>query len=349
MLPTRNAAMVSRYPESPERCAEALRTALRHMGQHAARWTPVCFTVWFEHAAGVNGPLSQELETLLKTQTPIDDDAVLRLHATHIADPDREEVQRISSDLQRLMSGVAENASSTGDSAGHFGDRLDRLSGALLAVPSPDLHGLLSEASSSARRMQDATAALVQQIDEGQREIDRLRRELVRARDEAMLDPLTGVLNRKGFDLHLATLLTQAALAPQAHSLVMIDIDHFKNVNDSHGHLMGDQVIVALAQVLRRCAPQEHHLVARYGGEEFAILLPRTPLADGLKLAEAVRQGARAMKFRDRRTQQVVMTVTVSAGVAAHEAGEDASSWIARSDAALYKSKQGGRDRVSAA
>ncbi len=348
-MPARLAAIVSRYPDSPERCAEALRTALRQMGQQPARWTPVCFAVWFEHAAGINGGLSQAIARRLDAKAPIDDDAVLQLHAEHIADPDREAVQRISDDLQRLMTGVAENASSTGDSAGHFGERLDRLSGAIKAAPPQDLPKLLDEASSSARQMQDSTATLVQQIDDGRREIDRLRSELVRARGEAMTDPLTGVLNRKGFDQHLASLLIQAGGTPDAHSLIMVDIDHFKNVNDTHGHVMGDQVIVALAQVLRRCAPKEHHLVARYGGEEFAILLPRTPLADGVRLAEAVCQGARAMKFRDRRTQQVVMTVTVSAGVAAHEPGEDSSSWIARSDAALYKSKQGGRDRVSAA
>jgi diguanylate cyclase len=129
----------------------------------------------------------------------------------------------------------------------------------------------------------------------------------------------------------------------------MLDIDHFKNVNDTYGHVMGDRVIQAIGEVLRASVTDEKHAVARYGGEEFAILLPNSTLDDGFKLAEAVRQRARAMKIKDRRTQEMILSVSVSGGVATLQHGDDAQSFIARADAALYQSKQNGRDRVTCA
>jgi diguanylate cyclase len=129
----------------------------------------------------------------------------------------------------------------------------------------------------------------------------------------------------------------------------MLDIDHFKKVNDTHGHVMGDRVIQALGEVLRACVPDKKHAVARYGGEEFAILMPNCTLDHSIKMGEMVRQKTRSMKIRDRRTQEVVLTVSISGGVAALKPGDDAQAFIARADSALYQSKQSGRDRVTCA
>jgi diguanylate cyclase len=128
----------------------------------------------------------------------------------------------------------------------------------------------------------------------------------------------------------------------------MFDIDHFKKVNDAHGHVMGDRVIRGLGEILRVSLPdQGHGAAARYGGEEFAIVLPHSTLADATRLAEQVRERAKAMRIRNRNTQEVLFTVTISGGVAALQPGDDAQALIARADGALYQSKNGGRDRVS--
>lgn len=342
--------MTTRYTESKERCAEVLRATLRHLGQHEARWTPIAFTVWYEHAAGINARLSQAIDECLRVNSALDDEQVLRLYSDHVAAPDHEAVEQISVKMQRVMSGVVENVSSTGASAGAFGATMDQLAGALRRAGPLEVPGLLDSASDSASQMQATTNSLAQQISESQREVERLRGDLVRAREEALLDPLTQVLNRKGFDMQLQALMrSDAADAPASHCLVMIDIDHFKNVNDTHGHVMGDQVLAGLAKVLCGSVPNGAQRVARYGGEEFAILLPRTTLEDGARLADLMRRHASAMTFRDRRTQQIVTKVTISAGVAVIKPGDDESTWIERADAALYKSKQAGRNRVTLA
>ncbi|MBL0086685.1 MAG: GGDEF domain-containing protein [Ideonella sp.] len=338
--------MIIRYTQSRERCAEVLRAALGHIGQHEACCNPVTFSVWYEYAAGMNAGLSQAIDACLRAKARLGDEAMLRLHREHVADPDLDAVQQINTEMQRVMSGVAANASRTGDSAGSFGAQIDKLAVALAQAASGDLPALLSGASAGAQAMKGSTAALVQQIREGQIEIERLRTDLVRARDEVLLDPLTGVLNRRGFDKRLAALVRQPARDGLSHNLVMIDIDHFKRVNDTHGHVIGDQVIRGLAELLRRSVPDGEHCVARYGGEEFALLLPDTAAVEGMRLADAVRKQVGAMKIRDRRTQQVLTQVTISAGVATLAPDDDPINWIARADAALYRSKQAGRNRV---
>ena len=339
--------MTARYTESKERSAELLRAALRCMGQHDAGCNPVSFTVWYEYSAGINAPLNLALDQCLRSEPRLGDDTLRRLYHAHIADPDQEVVHKISHALQQVMTGVVDNAASTGAQAGAFGQQIDRLALALRAPGLAAVTPLLDATLAGADEMQQTALALVQQINASRLEINRLRADLTRARDEALLDPLTGVLNRKGFDAQLDQLLRQPAGPAEAPLLIMIDIDHFKAVNDTHGHVLGDQVIRGLAEVLRTCADQPGHSVARYGGEEFAILLPHGAVADGLRVAEDVRQRIKAMKLRDRRTQAVVLRVTVSAGVALMRPDDDPASWIARADGALYQSKQGGRDRVS--
>ncbi len=156
---------------------------------------------------------------------------------------------------------------------------------------------------------------LQDRVNRSQQEIDTLRADLERERVDATLCPLSRVLNRKGFDRQIDAMLAQAPPAGQVHALLMLDIDHFKSVNDSHGHLIGDRVIQALGEVLR-ASVSAGMSAARYGGEEFAVLMPATTAAEGIKLAEVLRNRIKAMKIRNRHTNEVVLTVTVSGGIA---------------------------------
>jgi diguanylate cyclase len=112
---------------------------------------------------------------------------------------------------------------------------------------------------------------------------------------------------------------------------------------------MGDRVIQGLGEILRQVVADSANSAARYGGEEFALVLPHSTLDDALQLAERARARAKAMKIRNRTTQEVMFTITVSGGVAALRPGDDATALIARADTALYRSKQDGRDRVTPA
>ena len=338
-----------RYTEPKERSAEILRQTLGHMGRHDAAFNPVTFTLWYEYCAGINPNLQAAVDQLVAVQPRLSDALIGKLYQDHIAPADDAAVQRISTELQRVMNGVVQSATQAGQRAGFFGAQLTDLSVALQSNDMAQLTPQLTEALAGTAEMKDSAQALQQQVAASQNEIVKLRSDLERARGEALVDPLTGILNRKGFDQHVGALFANAPDAGRQHCLVMFDIDHFKKVNDTHGHVMGDRVIQGLGEILRKSVSNEAHAAARYGGEEFAILLPQCSLEDSANLAEAVRLRTKAMKVRNRSTQDVLFTVTISGGVAAMQPGDDAASLIARADAALYASKHGGRDRVTRA
>ena len=167
--------------------------------------------------------------------------------------------------------------------------------------------------------------------------------ELVRSeqrwRDMAHADPLTGLLNRRGADEALVAMLKRSPEQAQTVALMVCDIDHFKRVNDEHGHALGDTVLVRVAGALQRLLRTED-VVARHGGEEFLIAVSRVDAQEAVHLAERLR--------REVATESAAAAagVTMSVGVAVSRTGESADALIARADAALYRAKREGRDRV---
>jgi diguanylate cyclase (GGDEF)-like protein len=160
-------------------------------------------------------------------------------------------------------------------------------------------------------------------------------------RDMAATDGLTAVANRRTFEAALEVELTRAARSGSSLSLVLIDIDHFKSLNDTHGHQAGDEVLRAVARAIKDQS-RAFDTPARYGGEEFAVIMPGCDVADAERGAERFRQAVGALDGISR--------VTVSAGVATFPVhAADADSLVQMADAALYESKGAGRNRTTVA
>jgi len=134
-----------------------------------------------------------------------------------------------------------------------------------------------------------------------------------------------------------------ASVAP---CLVTADIDHFKRINDTYGHSFGDQVLRAVAQVVKACTGQ-HYVAARTGGEEFAILMPGSSVPDAATLAEKIRSAVSRSRIRRQGAEETLAKVTLSLGVTLYRAGEEMREFLERADRALYTSKEQGRDRVT--
>ncbi len=154
---------------------------------------------------------------------------------------------------------------------------------------------------------------------------------------ESVVDPLTGLYNRRRLDLFLDKLVPASKRSGRTFSVVLFDIDHFKRFNDTHGHKRGDEVLVAVAQILQACA-REQDLVVRYGGEEFMAVLPATRAVEARGLAERVLEDVR-----------VSTEVTTSAGIQELADGWSLEELIESADRALYAAKEAGRDRVHVA
>jgi diguanylate cyclase (GGDEF)-like protein len=163
----------------------------------------------------------------------------------------------------------------------------------------------------------------------------------VEHRSEAVIDPLTGMLNRNALQSRSTELAQQSALSGEPVGLILADLDHFKRINDSRGHAAGDAVLQDVSYVLRKQL-RAFDLAYRLGGEEFLVLLPGADAVQTHALAEQLREAVSASSVGDG------VEVTLSLGVSASERGQafDYAVVFAEADAALYDAKRGGRDRV---
>lgn len=179
-----------------------------------------------------------------------------------------------------------------------------------------------------------------------QKNLKAVKRQLNDAVDAAQTDHLTGAYNRKAFDEQIHQSYRLAPASNQDLCLILVDIDHFKKINDSYGHPIGDFVLKELVRILKSHFSAEGELVARVGGEEFAILLNGCDARIALRKSEDFLNKVRAEIFVQENHQ---IRFTVSVGISELGQGEDLASWTKRADLALYHSKNTGRNRATVA
>ena len=173
--------------------------------------------------------------------------------------------------------------------------------------------------------------------------LEALGSQLEVARRESTIDALTQLYNRRAFDEQLGRAVELAALREGGAALLLIDIDLFKKVNDTFGHPAGDAVLKGVAHEMVRVFKRRTDFVARYGGEEIVALVRDVTAAEARQLGERAREAVAALNTTHEGQQ---LKVTVSVGVANWERGETATTWLSRADAALYRAKAAGRNRV---
>lgn len=181
--------------------------------------------------------------------------------------------------------------------------------------------------------------ALEQKVAERTRELEDKNQELARL---AITDGLTGLFNRAKLDVELALEIARAERYDSLFSVVLMDIDHFKHINDSHGHQIGDSVLIELAEILRQTT-RACDKAGRWGGEEFLVVCPQTDQTGAQRLAEHQRARIAEHRFA------TPCACTASYGVAQYRAGDKAATLLARADAALYRAKDAGRNCVAVA
>ena len=188
----------------------------------------------------------------------------------------------------------------------------------------------------------DRLQALVERVESMEQEAKGFRDHLEEQRQKSLLDPLTGLANRAGWNERLELELARWQRYGGELLLAVVDIDHFKRINDNYGHLAGDKVLKIIAHELRTRL-RKTDFIARFGGEEFVLLIPATPMQGGLQLLETLRGGIEACPFHFKGEP---VTITLSAGISAFADGEFSDQVFERADKALYRAKHAGRNRV---
>jgi diguanylate cyclase len=204
---------------------------------------------------------------------------------------------------------------------------------------------MVSRLTSLARAMVDRTRQAEAELQAREQEAKTLRRRLGKARRDAEQDHLTGLPNRRAFEIELERQHAEAAAGHGALSLAFCDVDHFKRINDTHGHEAGDRVLKMIAQVLAKSSNDNCH-VSRHGGEEFVLLFRGLTPPEAKARLDAAREDLAARRLRNRDTDEPFGQITFSAGIASVVAHPDPREALKVADDALYRAKQSGRNQV---
>lgn len=269
-----------------------------------------------------------------------------------------ERLESFQSHLQEASAGHADNTCAARDLDSELREQVDGLQtsvqgavdlAGLRQVLDNRLEGLLvtmdehrHKRDEREQELAERLHGLSERVADMEQEAMGYREHLEEQRQKALVDPLTGLPNRAGWTEHVEQQM-QAWQANGGHLLMAIlDLDHFKRINDGYGHLAGDKVLKIVANVLRKNL-RGQDVIARFGGEEFVLLLPQTSPAVGMQLVETLRAAIEACPFHFK-GQRVV--ITVSSGLSAFRSGERSDLVLKRADEALYRAKDLGRNRV---
>ena len=336
-----------KYAEGREASEEILRLLIPKMAGHPAAFTPENYAVWYEYTTGINPALSQAMNNLLAEGKRFDDDTIESLYVKFVSECNAEVQRAIQKDIQQLLGNLAGFTEETGKQAHHFGNSLQMYGDSLKQnLDAPSLVALIGNMTGDTTRMRNSMQSLQSELEASKQQVEKLHHELESAREEALIDPLTGILNRRGFETKLQHALSDEASTGKGFCLLMADIDHFKKINDAYGHLFGDSVIRATAEALKSKVKGQD-LVARWGGEEFAVLLPETTEEGARTVAEQIRRSIERGKIRRMGTNEQIGGITISIGVAAHTSDTSIVELLDQADKALYLSKEQGRNRTT--
>jgi diguanylate cyclase len=335
------------YKDSMEQSSEYLRLAISHMGRFQIPFDPANYSVWYHYVSGKDQDLRSAIDDVLAKSECITPELNINLYERYIATDEKLIVERIRKELRSILERIMDHIADAGGHVNIFRAVIEKFSRELqqdldVEAVSKVVEGILSETKSIVLTGEH----LKERLQASTNEVELLSRNIEQIKEQAMTDLLTGLKNLR----HLATAFAEEAEKADADGkdlcVIFADIDYFKRINDTHGHIVGDKILKVTADVLLECV-KGRDLVVRYGGEEFVILLPDTPLNGALILAEKICTHFKNLNWKRKDTSEFIGPIHLSFGVARYRKGESLEGIMQRADKALYKSKQDGRCRVT--
>lgn len=329
-----------------QKASEYAKSALMRMEFLGLAPTPDNYSLMYAYASGRVPEIKPLIDEAIR-KGGLNKDQAKTIHEKYISTAkDKEMIEKNLLAITQELNHVMEMLGKAQAGTDQFNNTLNNFGTDLQQPLSVDqLSGLVARVINETHVIAAQNQLLQERLDESSQQMGILKEDLSKARKESVTDPLTGVGNRKHFIDELKRLIFEADDQKTPLSLMMVDIDYFKKFNDTHGHLVGDQVLRLVARTLMENL-KGRDVVARYGGEEFIIILPQTRLVDGSKVGEALRHFVAQKNIIRRDTNQNLGAVTISIGVAQYHHGEKPIDLLHRADAGVYMAKNAGRNRV---
>ncbi|PPD19520.1 MAG: GGDEF domain-containing protein [Methylomonas sp.] len=332
------------YSGSSEQHKLLLKQGINLMGQYGIPAHPINYAIFYDYCTGQNESLKIEIDTILAEQQGFDDETSLRLYKTFVCNSTVDRFENMHNQLNELIAKIYKSIDITEIKTTLANEHFAQTSLDLRQQQTPQaLEQFLTHIISESHQLSVASKMLKSELELAKEGMERLKKEISKTRTIAKIDALTGLLNRGAFEDELRILFSTAK--PQQLSLALLDLDHFKRINDNFGHLVGDKVLKFFGGLILKHT-RKHHIAARYGGEEIVILMPNTSLQDAVDMNENLRKFLECSQLKRTDKNEPIGKVTVSVGITQLTEHDTMESFIDRADQALYQAKNQGRNQV---
>jgi len=334
------------YQQDIGQAQEIARLVFPLMTRLQIPMNPINFALWYEYHLGSSEELVAALNKIESGTTAYDPEQAKALFLRYVATPGVKALEKIETEVCRLLADIVQIVIDAGLDLTKYSALLKSCTSRLKSADDiSNIRKVVRTLLSDTQIMSASNRHVAGVLNERAAEIDDLRAELDRVRQEAIHDPLTGLSNRRAFDERLAESLDQTLKELKSICLLMVDIDHFKEINDKHGHQIGDKILQYIASVLKKNFKGKD-LVARFGGDEFAVIVENAPRAGVQSVAETVRKLVDESNLKRTDTGEPLGDVTVSIGFDCARSGDTPEKILDRADKALYQAKLKGRNQV---
>lgn len=326
--------------------AEYLKKVVPLLMKHNVPATPTNYALWYTYVSNTDADLVQKMDASIEKTGSLSKKESEDLYQVHISEKNTDEIDDFKKSIQSLAMEISSTMESTLKDTSTFQSTLDNTFSQLARVSEEALSveetlAVVRTAVKGSNALRQSTLFFKSQLEDAQKEISRLKETLGQANEKAYKDALTELFNRRAFDADLKKLTASST----QFCMLLCDLDHFKNFNDTYGHLKGDQVLKITGKRLSKYC-QNGIKAFRYGGEEFALLIPNQSLKASCHIGEIIRSSIDKLVIKDKKTGDTLNNISISVGVAQYEKGESIENLIKRSDELLYEAKNAGRNCV---
>jgi len=329
----------------PKHAAEYLRQVIPMLSRQKLAPTPINYAVFYSYLSGESLALNETIDGFFNQKKSLTLAIMLDLYEKYInGAATLEQQDKIQQSLEKVMSEASNEVQQITTDAQGFDSNISKHADSLSETSDPEATSMvLKQIMQDTRDMVRNNLDMQSRMLETNNEILKVKAELEAVKATAENDALTGLKNRGAFDKHINHCVYSNNEV--STSLVIFDIDNFKRINDSFGHLVGDRVIRYVSALLLQVVGKENH-IARFGGEEFVIILHNESEESLCALANKVRIAMGNSKLQRKDSGETIGKVTLSAGITSLITDDSVETFIERADKALYDAKQSGRNKV---
>ncbi|MCW9016281.1 MAG: GGDEF domain-containing protein, partial [Kangiellaceae bacterium] len=325
---------------------DILKITIPRMNNLGIPLTPENYAVWYEYSRGTIIKLNKIIDDYLNEGKTFTREINDQLYREYIGETSSEAIEEIQAATKVIIEDLMQRMQQMTSGNSRFSSTLDECKGILQGKP--DIKQLTSIIDKVIEETEVVTATnreILDNLAAMEKEVSTLQSNIQELTEASLTDQLTQIPNRRAFEKKLDSLFNDYHTKESVFSLLLVDIDHFKKFNDTHGHIVGDKVLSYVAKCLQK-STGDQGMAARMGGEEFSLLLPESDTEKAVLFADKVREYISSRKLTSDLTNKDIGSITVSIGVSTCKQDDELEGLIERADKALYLAKDSGRNKV---